>query len=183
MCRACLLCFLLCSVQSRKLCNIRSLAHYVPTFCYRLSTWSRESYHYQSALTVCKWKTPDDKKCSDWQSGPLLAIFLKSIYFNYVLLFGCRCFRSPSYWGVTDPQISLTMPVMCMMKETAYNFHRKIIRPADGWLFEFWLSWGRLLLWCHGYGEGRPRKSTAMKTSARNVTRRARTFAAAARRH
>ena len=52
------------------------------------------------------------------------------------------------------------------MKKTAFNFHRKIIRPADDWLFEFLPGCGRLWLWCHGYGAGRPRKSTAMKTSS-----------------
>ena len=52
------------------------------------------------------------------------------------------------------------------MKKTAYIFHRKVIRPANRRLFEFKPAVGDCDLYDAMAVGGRPKKSTAMKTSA-----------------
>ena len=63
------------------------------------------------------------------------------------------------------------MPFNVYNEENCYHFHRKIIRPADGWLFEFWPA--AVVVGC-GYdtmamGRGGQGKSTAMRTSSANT--------------
>ena len=58
------------------------------------------------------------------------------------------------------------MPFTEYNRENRISFSSKVIRPADCRLFQFLPGCGRLWLWCHCCGAGRPRKSTAMKTSS-----------------